>query len=279
MEHAGLGFIDAVNRLAASVGIIRATGAGLATQRATGGARQRQCLLGAWAERRAFYNSRSSARPRRCLPEKTRADRRNRRALCPGRLCAGRLDAAATGDDYLDDNLVGAAWCADDGRHFFDRFRHRIMFPIRSSRGDIIGFGGRVLNQGEPKYLNSPEPLFEKGRELYGLYKAPGHPATGRVLVVEGYMDVVALAQYGVTTPWPRWAPPPRPVCKRLLRQADHVFFCFGLGTPRVSAARVARAESSPGSAGGWQRRCTFVLPSEHDPDSYIHARFGRDAF
>ncbi len=84
---------------------------------------------------------------------------------------------------------------------FYDRFRDRLMFPIRDSRGRVIGFGGRVIDQGEPKYMNSPEtPLFHKGRELYGLYEA--RQARGdfkRLLIVEGYMDVVRLHQAGIT--------------------------------------------------------------------------------
>jgi DNA primase len=81
----------------------------------------------------------------------------------------------------------------------YDRFRDRIMFPIRSVRGEVVGFGGRVLDVGEPKYLNSPEtPVFHKGQELYGLFEArQGLRAKGYALVVEGYMDVVALAQWG----------------------------------------------------------------------------------
>jgi DNA primase len=87
-----------------------------------------------------------------------------------------------------------------------------LMFPIRDSRGRVIGFGGRVIDQGEPKYLNSPEtPLFHKGRELYGLYEArQARTDFKRLMIVEGYMDVVRLHQAGIPMPWPRWAPPPR---------------------------------------------------------------------
>ena len=105
-------------------------------------------------------------------------------------------------DDYLDEDLVecGLVIRKDDGRRH-DRFRERIMFPIRNPRGQVIGFGGRVLATGEPKYLNSPEtPLFQKGRELYGLFEArESIRETGRALVVEGYMDVIALAAAGIS--------------------------------------------------------------------------------
>src|SRR5690606_286058 len=104
--------------------------------------------------------------------------------------------------DYRDSAALkdsGLVIDAEGGRRY-DRFRDRIVFPIADTRGAILGFGGRVIDAGEPKYLNSPEtPLFEKGRELYGLYQArAGLRECGRVVVVEGYMDVVALAQYGV---------------------------------------------------------------------------------
>ena len=84
---------------------------------------------------------------------------------------------------------------------FYDRFRDRLMFPIRDSRGRVLGFGGRIIDQGEPKYLNSPEtPLFHKGRELYGLYEArQARNDFKRLLIVEGYMDVVRLHQAGIT--------------------------------------------------------------------------------
>ncbi len=84
---------------------------------------------------------------------------------------------------------------------YYDRFRDRIMFPIHDYRGRIIGFGGRILDQGEPKYLNSPEtPLFQKGHELYGLYQAlQSNRKLDRVMIVEGYMDVIALFQHGIT--------------------------------------------------------------------------------
>ena len=87
----------------------------------------------------------------------------------------------------------------DQGRTY-DRFRERVMFPIRDKRGRVIAFGGRVFGDGLPKYLNSPETeIFHKGRQLYGLYEAQqSHPELKRLLVVEGYMDVVALAQYGI---------------------------------------------------------------------------------
>src|SRR5690348_18367203 len=112
----------------------------------------------------------------------------------------------------------------------YDRFRHRVMFPILDARGNVIGFGGRVIGAGEPKYLNSPEtPLFEKGRELYGLFQARrAIRDANRVIVVEGYMDVVALAQMGVENAVATLGTATTPVhVGKLLKLADNVVFCF----------------------------------------------------
>ncbi len=162
----------------------------------------------------------------------------------------------------------------------YDRFRDRIMFPIVNARGQVIGFGGRVLDKGEPKYLNSPEtPLFEKGRELYGLYQAQkAIRAAGQVLVVEGYMDVVALAQHGVeyavatlgtaTTPFH---------VQKLMRLAEQIVFCFDGDRAGQRAAWRALENALPHLQDG--KRISFLfLPVEHDPDSYIRAS-GKEAF
>ena len=136
---------------------------------------------------------------------------------------------------------------SDEGKRY-DRFRDRIMFPILNQRGAVIGFGGRVMGEGEPKYLNSPEtPLFEKGRELYGLFQArDAIRDAGRVLVVEGYMDVVALAQFGVGYAVATLGTATTPVhVQKLLRQADEVVFCFD-GDNAGRKRRVARAGSEP---------------------------------
>jgi DNA primase len=99
------------------------------------------------------------------------------------------------------ERLVTAGLVIEQDGKRYDRFRDRIMFPIRDRRGRVIGFGGRVLGDGNPKYLNSPEtPVFHKGRELYGLFEAQkANRRIERLLVVEGYMDVIALAQFGIT--------------------------------------------------------------------------------
>jgi DNA primase len=165
-------------------------------------------------------------------------------------------------------------------RKRYDRFRDRIMFPIRSVQGDVIGFGGRVLDRGEPKYLNSPEtPVFSKGRELYGLFEArQALRQRGYALVVEGYMDVVALAQSGfgnaVATLGTACTPDH---LQKLFRFTESVVFSFdGDGAGRRAARRALEA-SLPHASDTRTIRFLF-LPTEHDPDSYVR-EFGPAAF
>ena len=162
----------------------------------------------------------------------------------------------------------------------YDRFRDRIMFPIRSVQGDVIGFGGRVLDRGEPKYLNSPEtPIFSKGKELYGLFE--GRAALrqrGHALVVEGYMDVVALAQAGfgnaVATLGTACTPDH---LQKLFRFTDSVVFSFDGDAAGRRAARKALETSLPLATDTRTIRFLF-LPTEHDPDSYVREH-GAPAF
>ncbi len=163
----------------------------------------------------------------------------------------------------------------------YDRFRDRIMFPIHDQKGQVIGFGGRVINpEDTPKYYNSPEtPLFQKGHELYGLFVARrAIRDAGRVLVVEGYMDVVALAQYGIeyavaalgtaTTPFH---------ITKLMRQTDEIVFCFDGDNAGRTAAWRAAMNALPALTDGLKLRFLF-LPKEHDPDSYVR-EFGKEKF
>jgi DNA primase len=168
----------------------------------------------------------------------------------------------------------------DQGRRY-DRFRDRIMFPIHDQKGQVIGFGGRVINpEDTPKYYNSPEtPLFQKGHELYGLFIARrAIRDAGRALVVEGYMDVVALAQYGIeyavaalgtaTTPYH---------IAKLMRQADEIVFCFDGDNAGRTAAWRAVMNALPALTDGLKLTFLF-LPKEHDPDSYVR-EFGKEKF
>ena len=165
-------------------------------------------------------------------------------------------------------------------RKRYDQFRDRIMFPIRSVQGDVIGFGGRVLDRGEPKYLNSPEtPVFSKGRELYGLFE--GRAALrqrGYALVVEGYMDVVALAQAGFGNAVATLGT----ACtadhlQKLFRFTDSVVFSFDGDAAGRRAARRALEASLPHASDTRTIRFLF-LPPEHDPDSYVR-ELGAPAF
>src|SRR5688572_27974223 len=162
----------------------------------------------------------------------------------------------------------------------YDRFRNRVMFPILDSRGYVIGFGGRVIGEGEPKYLNSPEtPLFEKGRELYGLYQARrAIRDANQVLVVEGYMDVVALAQHGVENAVATLGTSTTPMhLAKLLRLADNVVFCFDGDEAGRRAAWRALEISLPVLADG--KAVSFLfLPAEDDPDTFVR-RMGKEAF
>ena len=162
----------------------------------------------------------------------------------------------------------------------YDRFRGRVMFPIRSTRGAIIGFGGRVIGAGEPKYLNSPEtPLFEKGMELYGLFEArQAIRAAGRALVVEGYMDVVALAQHGVGYAVATLGTACTPAhVQKLTKQTDRIIFCFdGDAAGRRAAWRAL--ENSLSLTSDDKIFSFLFLPAEHDPDSYVR-EFGQEAF
>ena len=168
----------------------------------------------------------------------------------------------------------------EQGRRY-DRFRDRIMFPIHDQKGQVIGFGGRVINPIDtPKYYNSPEtPVFQKGHELYGLFLARrAIRDAGRALVVEGYMDVVALAQYGIeyavaalgtaTTPYH---------ITKLMRQADEIVFCFDGDNAGLTAAWRAAMNALPALTDGLKLSFLF-LPKEHDPDSYVR-EFGKVRF
>jgi DNA primase len=194
---------------------------------------------------------------------------------------AGWQNLESVFPDYQDKALRECGLVIDNesGRRY-DRFRDRIMFPILNQRGAVIGFGGRVLGEGEPKYLNSPEtPLFEKGRELYGLAPARGAiREAGRAIVVEGYMDVVALAQNGVEYVVATLGTATSAVhVQKLFRQTDEVVFCFDGDPAGRRAAWHALEVSLPVLADNKAVKFLF-LPAEHDPDSYVREH-GREAF
>jgi DNA primase len=185
------------------------------------------------------------------------------------------------GDERGRERLVGAGLAArNDSGRIYDRFRNRIMFPIRDGRGRIVGFGGRLLGAGEPKYLNSPDtPLFDKGRTLYGLFEArqqPGRPE--RLVVVEGFVDVIALDQHGLG---PAVATMGTAATadnmRQLTRLSDRVIFCFD--GDRAGRDAAWRAVEAILPFGGGKVAIEFVLlPDGEDPDSFVRSR-GKEAF
>ncbi len=156
----------------------------------------------------------------------------------------------------------------------YDRFRDRIIFPIRDNRGRVIAFGGRVLGDDKPKYLNSPEtPVFHKSKELYGLYQSrKANRQLQRLLIVEGYMDVIALAQHGIN-----WSSATLGTAtstdhlKRVFRQCPEVVFCFDGDEAGRKAASRALESALPAMEDGRQARFLF-LPQGEDPDSLIRS-------
>ena len=302
IEYSGLTFPEAVQDLAQSVGMTvpqvpRHAGGGGAGSSSSGdgdepfdeGRSRAAALIDALEVAATFY--------RNALRASLRAiDYLKNRGLTgevAGRFGLGYapdgwngLDAAF--DDYRSPVLVEAGLViakeadgdAPSVGRVYDRFRDRVMFPIRNTRGRVIGFGGRVIDHGEPKYLNSPEtPVFQKGQELYGLFEArQAIREAGFALVVEGYMDVVALAQLGVANAVATLGTACTPNhVQKLLRQTDRVTFSFdGDAAGRKAAWRAL--ESSLPLATDDKALSFLFLPPEHDPDSFIRAN-GRDAF
>jgi DNA primase len=279
MEYSGLGFVEAVRDLAQSVGMaVPEVRSEHSRQTGDEGENLYVVLLGA----ARFY--------RQCLKNAPRAiDYLKRRGLSGeiakrfgiGYAPEGWQSLAGAFPDYNAKALAAAGLVkqSDEGRRY-DLFRDRIMFPIVDVRGNVIGFGGRVLDSGEPKYLNSPEtPVFEKGRELYGLYQARrAIRDAGRVLVVEGYMDVVALAQHGIGYAVATLGTATTGLhVQKLLRQSDDVVFCFDGDAAGRRAAWRALEVSLRELEDGKQVRFLF-LPQGEDPDTYVRAH-GKEGF
>jgi DNA primase len=188
---------------------------------------------------------------------------------------AGRRKLSAAG---LIIERTGPGRDTDGG--YYDRFRDRIMFPIRDARGRVIAFGGRIIEQGEPKYLNSPETsLFHKGRELYGLYEArQTRQPLNRLLIVEGYMDVVRLHQSGVTYALATLGTATTAEhLNRIFRLSSEVVFCFDGDRAGRAAAWRALENALPQAREGRQLKFMF-LPEGHDPDTLVGAE-GKDTF
>jgi len=284
MSYGGLGYIDAVKDLASAAGMQLPEAQARSredAQRESERKEQETSLVEVTERAMEFFRAQLKQAPRAIDYLKGRG--------LSGEIAARFRIGYAPDDwqglksafpDYEHKSLVEAGLViASEGKRY-DRFRDRIMFPILNARGAVIGFGGRVLGDGEPKYLNSPEtPLFEKGREVYGLVQArDAMRAAGRVLVVEGYMDVVALAQFGVGYAVATLGTATTPVhASKLLRLTDELVFAFDGDSAGRKAAWRALEVSLPLATDAKPIRFLF-LPPEHDPDSYIRAR-GKDAF
>ena len=288
MEHGGMSFIEAVKDLAQSYGLqVPEDDADPAERQRAQQQRQRQATLNEVLEK-------AGESYRKHLKSSSQAVNYLKGRGLSGEVAKlfglgyapeGWRNLASVFTDYQDALLVESGLVItheesgeEDKR--YDRFRDRIMFPIRNVKGECIGFGGRVLGEGTPKYLNSPEtPVFSKGRELYGLFEArTALRETGYVLVTEGYMDVVALAQLG----FPNAVATLGTACttdhvQKLFRFTDSVVFSFDGDAAGRRAARKALDGALPFATDVRNVKFLF-LPAEHDPDSFVRAH-GTDAF
>ncbi len=288
VEHTGLGFVDAVRELAQQAGMQVPEDDSTPQERARAAElKAQQASLGEVLARAAeHYRQQLKSSPRAIAYLKARGLTGHIAArFGMGYAPEGWRGLASVFPRYDDPALVDSGLVIVQGddeadQKRYDRFRDRIMFPIRSVQGEVIGFGGRVLDRGEPKYLNSPEtPVFVKGRELYGLHEArQSLREKGFVLVVEGYMDVVALAQLG----FPNAVATLGTACTaehvhKLFRFTESVVFSFdGDAAGRRAAGRALEA-ALPHATDTRTIRFLF-LPPEHDPDSYVR-EFGTEAF
>jgi DNA primase len=294
MEYSGLGYVDAIEDLARSAGL----DVPREERTANDVARQQQTMalsevMSAAAD---WYRQQLKVAPRAVEYLKGRGltgEIAKRYAL--GYAPDGWQGLEAVFGSYANDEVAktllegglliqsepsGENQAANQATRRYDRFRDRIMFPIRNPKGQTIGFGGRILDQGEPKYLNSPEtPLFSKGNTLYGLFEArQAIRSQEYVLVCEGYMDVVALAQLG----FPNAVATLGTACtanhvRMLLRQTDRIVFSFDGDSAGQRAAQRALEACLPLMSDDKEIRFLF-LPTEHDPDSYVRA-YGAPAF
>ncbi len=279
MEYGGMGYVDAIKELAEGVGM-KLPDFEPRFERAK--KETEPDLYGVMQRAAQYYREQLKTSPRAIDYLKGRG--------LSGRIAAhfgigyapdGWQNLQAVFPKYDDKSLKDAGLVIDNesGKRY-DRFRDRIMFPIVNQRGFVIGFGGRVIGQGEPKYLNSPEtPLFEKGRELYGLPQArQAIRDAGRVLVVEGYMDVVALAQHGVEYAVATLGTATTPThVQKLLRQTDEIVFSFDGDAAGRKAAWHALEVSLPATLDHKAIRFLF-LPEGEDPDTFVRAN-GKEAF
>jgi DNA primase len=289
MDHAGMTFIEAVKDLAQQYGMQVPEEEGSPQERARAlEQREKQQTLTSVLEKAGdSFRSHLKQSPRAIEYFKGRGvSGEIARQFGLGYAPQGWRNLASVFPHYDDPLLVESGLVItntdDEGEEEkrYDRFRDRVMFPIRNIKGECIGFGGRVLGDDKPKYLNSPEtPVFSKGRELYGLFEArTAVREQGYVLVTEGYMDVVALAQLG----FPNAVATLGTACthdhvQKLFRFTDAVVFSFDGDNAGRRAAHKALEGALPFATDVRSIKFLF-LPTEHDPDSFIRAN-GKDAF
>ena len=285
MDHAGMGFVEAVQDLAGQVGLqVPQDDISPAERERQAAQKQKQATLTDVLEKAGeSFRKHLKASPQAIEYLKRRGvSGETARRFGLGYAPAGWRNLASVFAHYDDPRLEESGLVIvgeDDGKRY-DRFRDRLMFPIRNVKGECIGFGGRVFGDEKPKYLNSPEtPVFHKGRELYGLFEArTALRDMGYALVTEGYMDVVALAQLGFANAVATLGTACTPDhIHKLFRFTDAVVFSFdGDGAGR-RAARKALDAALPYASDTRSVKFLF-LPAEHDPDSFIR-EYGSEAF
>lgn len=279
-DQQGLPFMDAVKELAAAAGMEVPQ----ADPRAAEKAEKAKGLHEAMADAAKFYVDQLhglAGAEARALLERRRITADTARAFGMGFAPDSRSKLRETLKTYGDPMLIEAGMLIQvEGKEPYDRFRGRLMIPIKDARGRVIGFGGRIIGEGEPKYLNSPEtPLFDKGRTLYNLDRAQAASRkTGRVIAVEGYMDVIALAQAGFgEAVAPLGTALTEHQLERLWRMADIPLLAFDGDAAGQKAAIRAAHRALPHLAPG--RSLAFVtLPNGQDPDDLVRSS-GAQAF
>ncbi|MDQ3776405.1 MAG: DNA primase [Pseudomonadota bacterium] len=275
MEHARLGFVEAVSQLADRVGLEIPTDTG--PVRRQGHAELYTALEQAAQCFAAQLRQHPAAGPAVAYLKQRGLSDRIAVSYRIGYAPPGwdhLLRGLGTDPDRVDTLVRGGMLARKDDGACYDRFRDRVMFPIEDPRGRVIGFGGRVIGEGSPKYLNSPEtPIFHKGGEVYGLPQAlKGHEKPRRLFVVEGYMDVLALAQHGITNAVATLGTAlTREHLGRLFRVVPDLVFCFdGDEAGRRAAWRALETALAYLSEG---RSVAFLfLPNGEDPDSLVRA-------
>lgn len=286
MDHTGAGFVEVVHDLAQQYGmqVPEDERSPAERERATQESAQRATLSGVLARAADAYRLHLRQSPKAIAYFKQRGlSGQVAKQFGLGYAPEGWRALASVFPDYgdalLDESGLVITGEGDESKRY-DRFRDRVMFPIRSVKGEVIGFGGRVLGDEKPKYLNSPEtPVFHKGRELYGLFEARSALREhGYALVTEGYMDVVALAQLGFANAVATLGTACTPEhVHKLFRFTDSVVFSFDGDAAGRRAARKALEAALPLATDTRSVKFLF-LPTEHDPDSFIRAE-GTEAF